>query len=70
MSDVVAEYKAVIENRPTHIRAGQAAFNYLYEKAPGWANYIRGGPLDPFHLDERLPAFFEWLQSIVVAEEE
>ena len=65
-SEALADIQNAIDNRPPNWRAGQAAFNRLYEVAPGWADHIRGGPLDPFHLDERLPTFFAWLPSVIV----
>ena len=64
----IAEFTEAIANRNPKWREGQAAFNHLHKVAPGWADHIRGGPLDPFHIDERLPAFFGWLPSIVAAE--
>lgn len=64
MNDLTQTIQLAINTRPTNWRKGQAAFNRLYELTPGWADYIRGGPLDPFHTDERLDAFFEWLPSI------
>ena len=66
---VVADIVAAVENRPRNWRAGQAAFNRLYEVAPGWADWIRGGPLDPFHRDDRLAAFYEWLPSVVAEDD-
>lgn len=44
-------------------RAGQAAFNALYEVRPELANEVRGTSLDPFHRTESLSAFFAWLQE-------
>ena len=64
MSIVTQIIQDAIDNRPAQWRRGQAAFNKLYEEAPGWADSIRGGPIDPFHRDERLEAFFKWLPSI------
>lgn len=46
-----------------HERAGQAAFNALYECRPDLSEKIRGRDLDPFHLDARLPAFWEWVEA-------
>ena len=42
----------------TKLRAGQAAFNALYEVAPEMANAIRGSEADPFYVDKILPEFF------------
>jgi hypothetical protein len=46
-----------VKDRKPHIRAGQAAFNALLKLRPEIAERIRGGPLDPFHHDERIGAF-------------
>ncbi len=70
VDEVVAEFTEAIKNRPDSWREGQAAFNHLYKVSPGWADHIRGGPIDPFHMDERLPAFFDWLPGIVLLDEE
>ena len=39
-------------------RVGQSYFNALYFDGidPEFADAIRGGPLDPFHIDGNLPA--------------
>ncbi|WP_372672614.1 hypothetical protein [Amycolatopsis kentuckyensis] len=42
---------------------GQAAFNQLVRERPDIADEIRGGELDPFHDDERLPAFLDHLAA-------
>lgn len=39
-------------------RAGQAAFNVLATLRPDLSEKIRATPLDPFHLDARLPDFY------------
>jgi hypothetical protein len=39
------------------LRAGQQAFNDLYDRDPRIANAIRGTDDDPFYDDRRLPAF-------------
>ena len=39
------------------LRAGQQAFNDLYERDPRIADAIRGTEDDPFYDDRRLPAF-------------
>jgi hypothetical protein len=38
-------------------RNGQAHFNVLYQMNPHLADEIRGTVLDPFHRDDRVPAF-------------
>lgn len=48
--------------RPESIRPGQQAFNMLHDVRPDLANTIRGDAmLDPFHMNENLPAFWAWL---------
>jgi hypothetical protein len=44
-------------------RAGQAAFNVVSEINPEIANEVRGTKLDPFHNDDILPLFWEWLSQ-------
>jgi hypothetical protein len=44
-------------------RLGQTAFNVLYEVAPDLADEIRATELDPFYLDDRLPAFYQWVRG-------
>lgn len=60
------EYKVAVgdaldQNR--RWRAGQAAFNVLYENRPDLSERIRGGPDDPFHLHDVPPSFWEWVES-------
>lgn len=49
-----------LKQYPKSWRPGQIAFNLLFEKRPDLSEQIRGGMLDPFHLNERLPEFFMW----------
>lgn len=56
--------EAAVADRPDGWRAGQAAFNALYILTPRWAISIRGSDLDPFHRDERLPAFYVFVDRI------
>ena len=44
-------------------REGQTAFNVLHEMRPELANKIRGGTIDPFYRDDKLPYFVEWLEG-------
>lgn len=44
-------------------RAGQAAFNVLYEMRPDLSGQIRAAALDPFHDDSKLPAFYAWVKE-------
>jgi hypothetical protein len=50
-----------IDNRDW--REGQRAFNVLHLMRPDLSEQIRATPLDPFHRDERLPEFLEWLKE-------
>jgi hypothetical protein len=48
-------------------RAGQAHFNVLHRLHPELANEIRGDRmLDPFHVDERVQAFREFVMARLV----
>lgn len=42
-------------------RPGQAAFNAFHRIDPAGADKIRGTAFDPFHVDDRLPDFWQWL---------
>lgn len=45
-------------------RTGQAHFNVLHRLHPELADEIRGDRmLDPFHVDERIPAFREFVMA-------
>ena len=46
-------------------REGQTHFNVLYWDGfdPEFANEIRESDLDPFHVDDRLPAYFDALRG-------
>lgn len=44
-----------------YIRYGQAVFNALFELDPETADVIRGGSLDPFYHDSRVPQLIDWL---------
>ena len=50
-----------VNNKPKEYRKGQAYFNYLYDDNPQLANEIRGTNLDPFHRDDIIPKFLEFL---------
>jgi hypothetical protein len=49
-------------------RAGQATFNALAQLAPVIAEEVRATPLDPFHRDERLPAFWAYVDRRLAEE--
>lgn len=42
-------------------RPGQAAFNAFHRIDPAGADKIRSTAFDPFHVDDRLPDFWQWL---------
>lgn len=42
-------------------RAGQHAFNVLYQLRPDLAEMVRASSFDPFYVDGRLPTFYEWV---------
>lgn len=54
----LAEWVEKVWGRQPSWRHGQTAFNVLHDVLPVCADLIRGGPYDPFHLDQRLPAFW------------
>jgi hypothetical protein len=45
-------------------RNGQIHFNVLHEMDPQLADSFRGGDLDPFHRDDRIPAFLDHLEKL------
>lgn len=54
------EVRAALKHYPQY-RVGQAYFSCLQDLAPELAEMVRGGPVDPFHHDERIPDFLTWL---------
>jgi len=44
-------------------RMGQAYFNVLYSQQPEMADQIRGGVLDPFYNDRRIPEFLVFVEE-------
>lgn len=45
-------------------RPGQIAFNFVYLANPGLADKIRGdAKIDPFHRDENLDAFWQYMKN-------
>ena len=44
-------------------REGQILFNVLYVEYSDLANEIRATEYDPFYQEERIPAFWGWLQT-------
>lgn len=49
--------------RNTAWRDGQTAFNVLWDMRPDLSEQIRATSLDPFHMDERLEAFHDFVRS-------
>lgn len=58
---VIEANRSFRENKD--FRRGQAAFNALEEVRPDLANRVRATELDPFHRDERLEAFYNWVRE-------
>ena len=42
-------------------RSGQALFNLLARIRPDISEMLRGSDMDPFHRDERLPDFYDFV---------
>lgn len=60
----LADYLAEVTGpKPRAHRAGQWYFNLLVVARPDLADRVRGTALDPFHRDDRLPAFVGWLRT-------
>lgn len=55
----VVDYRAQYPEQ----RQGQASFNVLRTNRRKWTDEIHGTPLDPFYMDDRLPAFRKWLKE-------
>ena len=68
MADLTVSHAVAYEvvRRPAHIREGQAAFNALFELRQDLSEQIRTTDLDPFYRDDRLPAFWAWLEGFDV----
>lgn len=48
--------------RTPDLRNGQRAFNVLHAMRPDLSEQIRATDLDPFHDDDRLEAFYAWVE--------
>lgn len=48
----------------TNQRRGQAMFNCLIREKPDLAETIKGGMLDPFYSDSKIPHFLNWLKAM------
>lgn len=46
---------------PANWRIGQGAFNLLVRVRPDIAEMLRGSDFDPFHNDNRLPLFYDFV---------
>jgi hypothetical protein len=61
-SEVFAETVAQVHEQHPGLRNGQAHYLALNRLAPSWAAQVAGRVgVDPFHDDECLPAFYDWL---------
>jgi len=64
----LAQWTAQTREHYPSWRHGQTAFNVVHDVLPVCANALRAGPADPFHLDERIPEFWEavaaWLARV------
>jgi hypothetical protein len=49
------------KRKPAHWRTGQAAFNLLNVVRPDLADMVRGNDFDPFHNDNNLPLFYDFV---------
>ena len=56
-------YNVLSLPKPDRIRRGQHAFNVLYAMYPKLADTFRGGELDPFYQDKRLPDFLKAVEA-------
>lgn len=61
-SEYVAEVRNTLDQHP-YWRQGQAAFNVLWNIRQDLANQVHTSKLDPFHRDDRLPEFYEWVEE-------
>ena len=56
----------ILVQPPPHQRRGQALFNALEDHCQVLADAIRGDAnLDPYYVDENIPAMFEWLGQLM-----
>lgn len=60
-----AEFRAYVDGQNIYLwRDGQKAFNLLASHRADLASRVRGRvDLDPFYVDEVLPAFWEWVEA-------
>lgn len=60
-ADFVAAAAHYTLNMPPSWRAGQGAFNLLCNVRPDLAELLRGSEFDPFHNNNRLPDFYDFV---------
>jgi hypothetical protein len=68
-----AEYLQAVQsaqarNTDKSQRSGQIHFNVLHEMSPELANSFRGGDMDPFYRDDKIPAFLDHLEKLLSTE--
>lgn len=57
----LADFMGLVRSPASSQRPGQWAFNLLMEVRPDLAGRVRASPVDPFHNDRCLPAFYAWV---------
>ena len=73
MTDEIGRYLDLVGRmwaRDPGQREGQVFYNALRTGWPGLELEIRGTELDPFTLDQRLPAFLAWVERRLAAPRE
>ena len=70
-----AEYLQTVQsaqarNTDKSHRNGQIYFNVLDEMSPELANSFRGGDMDPFYSDDKIPVFLDHLEKLLNTEVE
>jgi hypothetical protein len=68
-----AEYLQAVQsaqarNTDKSQRRGQIHMNVLHEMSPELANSFRGGDLDPFYSDDKIPVFLDHLEKLLSKE--
>lgn len=54
--------QSVVELKPEPWRLGQTAFNLLLSEKPHLAERVRATAFDPFHDDDVLPRFYDYIE--------
>ena len=60
-----AEIISLANNRPNHIRYGQAIFNICYTHFPKETDQLRGSNIDLFYVDKNVDIFLNDLENII-----